>query len=104
MRFVRYSSATESLLEYVAYVELGLEIVKRPPCRFWIKADSNPEDWPKFPTGFKVQPKRWVVERTFAWIGRNRRLSKEYDYHTESTESHIYIAMSRLILRRMTEC
>jgi putative transposase len=69
---------------------IDLEIVKRPPCRFWVKTDSNPEDWPKFPTGFKVQPKRWVVERTFAWLGRNRRLSKEYDYHTESTESIIY--------------
>ncbi|WP_406829253.1 transposase [Wolbachia endosymbiont (group A) of Philonthus cognatus] len=41
-----------------------------------------------------------MVERTFAWINRNRRLSKEYDLLTTSTESFIYLAMSRVMLRR----
>lgn len=83
---------------------IDLEIVKRPLSRFWIHKDTALEDIPVAVTGFKVQPKRWVVERTFAWLGRNRRLSKEYEHHTESTENLIYIAMSRLILRRITEC
>ena len=55
---------------------------------------------PKIETGFKVQAKRWVVERTFAWLGRNRRLSKEYEFDTKSSENLIYMAMNRLILRR----
>ncbi|MDE5064312.1 transposase, partial [Wolbachia endosymbiont of Drosophila tristis] len=49
---------------------------------------------------FKVQPRRWVVERTFAWVNRNRRLSKEYDLLTTSTENFIYLAMSRVMLKR----
>jgi hypothetical protein len=51
--------------------------------------------------GFKVQPRRWVVERSFAWINRNRRLSKEYDFLTDSSENIIFLAMSRLLLRRI---
>ncbi len=38
-------------------------------------------------TVFKVLPRRWVVERTFAWLGRNRRLSKDYEYRTTASES-----------------
>lgn len=51
--------------------------------------------------GFQVIPKRWVVERTFAWLGRNRRMSKEYDLLPESSETWIYIAMSALLARRL---
>jgi len=79
---------------------IDLEIVKRPSCRFWVHKDTPPELLPRFETGFKIQPRRWVVERTFAWINRNRRLSKEYDYLTESTENLIYLAMNRLLLRK----
>jgi len=79
---------------------IDMEIVKRPRRGFWIHKDTPPELWPKIETGFKVQPRRWVVERTFAWINRNRRLSKEYEYLTKSSENLIYLAMSRLILRR----
>jgi putative transposase len=43
----------------------------------------------------------WVVERTIAWIGRYRRLSKDYEYLLESSETMIYLAMSRLMLRRL---
>jgi len=51
--------------------------------------------------GFQVLPKRWVVERTFAWLGRNRRLSKDYDLLPETSETWIYIAMTNLMVRRL---
>lgn len=52
-------------------------------------------------SGFTVQPKRWVVERTFAWFGRNRRLSKDYEQTVQSSEAWMWIAMLRLVLRRL---
>ncbi len=63
-----------------------LEIVRRPP-------DVK---------GFVLLPKRWVVERTFAWLGRNRRLSKDYERRTDSSECKIRIAAIHLMLRRLT--
>ena len=52
--------------------------------------------------GFEVQAKRWVVERTHAWMGRNRQLSKEYDHSPRSSESWLYLASIRLLTRRLT--
>ena len=54
-----------------------------------------------FQPGFHVLPRRWVVERTFAWLGRYRRLSKDYERLCETTETLIYIAMARLMLHRL---
>ncbi len=54
--------------------------------------------------GFQVIPKRWVIERTFAWLGRNRRLSKEYDLLPATSETWIYIGMSALLARRLALC
>lgn len=51
--------------------------------------------------GFRVLPRRWVVERTFAWLGRYRRLSKDYEQLPESEEAWIYLAMSRLLAVRL---
>jgi len=51
--------------------------------------------------GFKLLPRRWVVERTFGWLGRNRRLSKDYERQTETSEAMIYWAMIRLMARRL---
>jgi len=62
-----------------------LEIVKRPP-------DQK---------GFQVLPHRWVVERTFAWLGRYRRLSKDYERCTKSSEGMIYIASIHTMLKRL---
>ena len=56
---------------------------------------------PERPAGFRVLPRRWVVERTFAWLGRNRRLSKDYERLCETTETWIDLAMTRLMLRRL---
>jgi putative transposase len=50
---------------------------------------------------FKVMKWRWIVERTFAWLGRCRRLSKDYERQPESSEAMIYIAMTHLMLRRL---
>jgi putative transposase len=65
----------------------------------WTKQGQEPR---AIPTGFHVLPRRWVVERTFAWLGHNRRLSKEYEYLPQTSETMIYLAMSRLMLRRLT--
>ena len=52
-------------------------------------------------TGFVVQAKRWIVERTIAWIGRNRRMAKDYEECEETSEAWMYLAMIRLMLRRL---
>lgn len=51
--------------------------------------------------GFVPLPRRWVVERTFAWLGRYRRLSKGYEQHPHNSEAMIYLAMISLMLRRL---
>jgi len=51
--------------------------------------------------GFQVLPQRWIVERTFAWLGRSRRLSKDYERKPTSSAGHVYLASSRLMLRRI---
>jgi transposase len=52
--------------------------------------------------GFEVLPKRWIVERTFGWIGRCRRLAKDYENRTRFAVAYIHLAMIRLMLRRIT--
>ena len=51
---------------------------------------------------FKVLPKRWIVERTFAWLNWSRRLSKDYELRTSSAETMIHIAFAHQLLRRCT--
>ena len=51
--------------------------------------------------GFEVLPKRWIVERTFAWLGRSRRHSKDYEQTTESSVAMIQISMIHLMARRL---
>src|SRR4051812_32211028 len=51
--------------------------------------------------GFKVVPKRWVVERTFGWLGRYRRLSKDYEGSPETSEAMIQMAMIHIMVRRL---
>jgi len=50
-----------------------------------------------------VLPRRWVVERTFSWMGRYRRMSKDYEYLTSSSESMVCLTMIRLMVRRLTD-
>lgn len=56
---------------------------------------------PKDRVGFQILPKRWIVERTFAWLVRQRRLARDYERLPETSESFIYAAMIRLMLRRL---
>jgi len=51
--------------------------------------------------GFKLLPRRWVVERTFAWLGRYRRLSKDYERCSKSSEAMVYLASIRRLLNRL---
>ena len=53
------------------------------------------------PRGFQVLPRRWGVERTFAWLGQTRRLAKGYERLPETAVAMIYWAMSRIMLRRL---
>lgn len=71
--------------DYCRDFEVDLEIAKR-----------NDQE-----SGFKVVPRRWVVERTFAWVGRQRRLSKDYEYCLNTSETMIYLSMTRTMLRRV---
>lgn len=77
----------------------SVAIVKRPSRWGWYPIDVEPPPMP----AFTVLPRRWVVERSFAWLGRYRRMSKDYEYLTASSEALIYAAMSRLLLRRLTQ-
>ena len=51
--------------------------------------------------GFQVIPRRWVVERTFAWLGNYRRLSKDYEYWVYASDAMIYAAMVHIMVRRL---
>jgi len=53
------------------------------------------------PKGFRPLPRRWVVERTLAWIGRYRRMSKDYEFLPSSSQSMVYLTMIRLLLKRL---
>lgn len=52
--------------------------------------------------GFEVLPHRWIVERTFGWLGRYRRLSKDYEFHIKSSEAWIRVAMIHVMLRKLS--
>ena len=65
---------------------------------YWILETIKRSDDVK---GFKLLPKRWVVERTWGWLNWSRRLSKDYEVLPETSETFIYIAMIRIMLRRL---
>jgi putative transposase len=83
------------------------QIVQHPPRskKIWVPNDIPPDqiDWSQYlpPPGFRVLPRRWVVERTFAWQGQQRRLSKDYERLCATSEALIYVTMIRLMLRRL---
>jgi putative transposase len=89
---------------FVAWVQQTLgwtvDVVKRPRRWSWVPPGGEP---PAMPRGFTVQPRRWVVERTFGWLGRWRRTSKDYEYLPETSACVVELAMICLMLRRLAE-
>ena len=92
---------------------LDVEIVRRPPkpvpegvakrwAEEWAK-EGQKIDWQRLmpPRGFVALPRRWVVERTFSWLGQNRRMSKDYERLCSTSEAFVYAAMTRLMVRRL---
>jgi putative transposase len=68
----------------------------------WSK-ESVKIDWQKLipRRGFEILPRRWVVERTFSWLSQNRRMSKDYERLCATAEAFVYVAMTRLMVRRL---
>jgi len=94
-------------------LNLSVEIVRRPPrplpeevARKWAAEwakEGQKVDWQRLMPlrGFVVLPRRWVVERTFSWLGQNRRMSKDYESLCATAEAFIYAEMTRLMVRRL---
>ena len=93
---------------------LSVEVVRKPPkpapekvakvwAEEWAKAEGKKLDWQKFmpPRGYVALPRRWVVERTSSWLGQNRRMSKDYERLCANAEAFVYVAMIRLMVRRL---
>jgi len=92
---------------------LSVEVVRKPPklipekvAKIWAEEwakEGKEVDWQRLmpPKGFRVLPRRWVVERTFAWICHNRRMGKDYERLCASGEAFVYVAMTRLMVRRL---
>jgi putative transposase len=92
---------------------LSVEVVHRTPkptpekiARIWAEEwarEGQKIDWQRLiqRRGFEVLPRRWVVERTFAWLSHNRRLSKDYERLCATGEAFVYVAMTRLMVRRL---
>jgi len=74
------------LLDQAAFLDFVVEVVRR--------TDSEP--------GFKVIPRRRVVERSFGWITRYRRLVRDYEARLDASEAMIFAAMGSLLVRRIT--
>ena len=92
---------------------LSVEVVRKPPkpapekvmiawAREWHGAGKE-VDWRRLmpPRGYVALPRRWVVERTFSWLGQNKRMSKDYERLCASAEAFVYAAMIRLMVRRL---
>jgi putative transposase len=92
---------------------LSVEVVRKPQkpipekvakawAQGWAK-EGKVVDWQRLmpPKGFRVLPRRWVVERTFAWISHNRRMTKDYERLCATGEAFVYAAMTRLMVRRL---
>ena len=90
-------------LEETASSGLALEVVARPyggVRGVWVREGAEVPEIP-LEGGFKPLPKRWVVERTLAWLGRNRRLAKDYEENPGVSEAWVYLGRLRLLVKRL---
>lgn len=94
-------SADKTKLPKKIYADLGYsgEDMRERMGRYGIELETVGR---KSKKTFEVEPKRWIVERTFAWLGKCRRLSKDYELVTETSLSMIYLGMSRIMSRRLS--
>jgi putative transposase len=83
--------------------KLAPEEVMRRWVREWAKegVSIDPEEQLSGARRFGDLPRRWVVERTFSWLSQNRRMSKDYERLAEASEAFVYVAMGRLMVRRL---
>lgn len=79
-------------------LDANLVITGRVTVGFWLKPGEQPPEADQ-----SSDAGRWVVERSFAWMGRCRRLSKDYEYLPETEEALCYLAMAHLMLKRLTK-
>jgi len=86
----------EQLKQWMVEHHLPQEIVPKPRRWFWCPPGVEPPPMP----AFTVLSHRWIVERTFGWLGRRRRLSKDYEELPRTSEAMIYTAMLNTLLRR----
>ena len=93
---------TGKIVEWIEQ-ELGwsVEVVERSPRRGFIVTPDHQFQRVAFPARFEPLPRRWVVERSFAWIGRDRRMSKDYEFLPATSETWIYLSMVRVMLKRL---
>lgn len=95
-------------------LRLSVKVVHRTPkptpektARIWAQEwakEGRQIDWQKLlpHRGFELLARRWVVERTFSWLSQNRRLSKDYERLCVTSEAFVYVAMTRIMVRRLT--
>lgn len=90
----------EELREIAKQKGKDLEVVKREASKIRVYNDEWRAEWVETGHGFRVLPRRWVVERTFAWIGKYRRMSKDYEYCPKTSEAMIFLCMTRTMVNR----
>jgi putative transposase len=96
----------QGLKERMSGKRIELEIVRRPIKSFWVPPGVKDiaaylhSIGVEVVEGFKVLPRRWVVERTFAWMGRYRRMSKDYEFLPQTQETMMLLTMTRTMLKR----
>jgi len=93
---------TQVMVLYATVAMMFADLGYKEPFKLWLKKTFNIDtETPQKVPGFKVVRKRWVVERTFAWISRQRRMSRDYERTPESSEAMIYVSMIRIMLKQL---
>ncbi|MBM4146912.1 MAG: IS5 family transposase [Nitrospira sp.] len=93
---------TQVMALYATVAMMFADLGYKEPFKLWLKKTFNIDtETPQKVPGFQAVRKRWVVERTFAWISRQRRMSRDYERTPESSEAMIYVSMIRIMLKQL---